>query len=143
MAYPLPCELLPHAGPAVLIDQILADSTDQTTAVARIHRDHPYLVPGRGVPVWVGMEMMAQTVAVHGALLGRSQPGRSGRGMLLGTRHYDGRVPWFEEDARLLIHCEHSFGREGGGMAACDFRIEHQDRLLARATIIILEEIEP
>lgn len=143
MAFATPAELLPHAGPAVLIDQVLADSPDATTAVATIRADHPYFVAGHGVPVWVGLELMAQTVAVHGALLGRSEPGRSGRGMLLGTRHFDGRVPWFEEGTRLLVCGQHTFGREGGGMAACDFRIQHGDRLLAAATIILLEEITP
>lgn len=143
MPFPLPSELLPHSGPAVLIDEVVADSPDKTTVIANITDAHPYFVAGCGVPVWVGMEMMAQTVAVHGGLLGHSDARRSGRGMLLGTRHYDGRVPWFPEGSRLVIHGEHTFGREGGGLAACDCRIEHDGRLLARATLVILEEIGP
>ncbi|MDN5869327.1 MAG: hypothetical protein L0H73_01190 [Nitrococcus sp.] len=143
MPFPPPSELLPHADGAVLIDEVVADSPDQTTVIANITAAHPYFVVGRGVPVWVGMEMMAQTVAARGGLLGGSDTRRSRRGMLLGIRHYDGRVPWFTEGSRLLIHGQHAFGREGGGLAACDCRIEHDGQLLARATLVIVEEIDP
>lgn len=139
MTFPHPAELLPHSGRAVLIDEILADDDDGIVAAAVITATHPFFVAGRGVPVWVGIELMAQAIAAHSGLLGRRTQRSPRRGMLLGTRRYQGHTPWFVEGARLSIHAAATFGQEGG-MAACACRIESDGRLLAEATIIIIEE---
>ncbi len=143
MTFPPAAELLPHAGQAVLIAAILDSSPIHVTVRARLEEDHPFHVAGHGIPVWVGMEMMAQAIAAHASLTSHANGDAPRRGMLLGTRHYDGRVPWLPANADLTVRAARSFGREGGGMGACDCRIEHADRLLAEATIIILEEEDP
>ncbi len=138
MAYPPPARLLPHTGPAVLIDEILEDTDDGIRALARITATHPFFVAGHGVPVWVGIEIMAQAVAAHAGLTGQ-RAGRAPRmGMLLGARRYQGHVPWFAEGERLEIHAQATFGKEGG-MAACECRIDCDGRTIAEATIIIME----
>lgn len=135
-------QLLPHAGPAILIDAITEDSANHVAALATITPAHPYFVAGHGVPAWVGMEMMAQVIAAHGALgASAGATGAPRRGMLLGTRHYDGRVAWFAQGAQLAVHATQTFGH-GGGLAACDCRIDSAGKLLATATIVILEETE-
>ncbi|HET7676047.1 MAG TPA: 3-hydroxylacyl-ACP dehydratase [Gammaproteobacteria bacterium] len=137
-AFPHPSELLPHAGRAVLIDEIVADSTDAIDVIARITATHPYYVHGRGVPSWVGIELMAQAIAAHAGLTGRRERRPPRMGMLLGTRRYAATAAWFAEGARLEIHAERAFGNEGG-MAACDCRIRCGGETLAEATIIIAE----
>ncbi len=141
-SFPPPARLLPHAGSAVLLDAILANSDKHAVAAAAITAAHPYFVAGHGVPAWVGMEMMAQVIAAHAALdadsAGHATPRR---GMLLGTRHYDGRVAWFAEGMQLAIHAARTFGH-GGGVGACACRIEAAGTLLAQATIVILEQAE-
>lgn len=141
-AFPSPAQLVPHAGPAVLIDCIIEDTEVHAAALATITAAHPYFVAGHGVPAWIGIELMAQVIAVHAALDGsKGNAGVPRRGMLLGTRHYDGHVAWFPEGMQLTIHAERAFGH-GGGMAACDCRIEGGGRVLAEATVIILEEAD-
>ncbi|HET8553656.1 MAG TPA: 3-hydroxylacyl-ACP dehydratase [Rhodanobacteraceae bacterium] len=139
MAFPSPVELLPHTGSAVLIDEILEDDDDGIVAAAAITAAHPFFVAGRGVPVWVGIELMAQAIAAHSGLVGRRAQRTPRRGMLLGTRRYQGHTPWFAEGARLSIHAAVTFGQEGG-MAACACRIDSDGKVLAEATIIIIEE---
>jgi predicted hotdog family 3-hydroxylacyl-ACP dehydratase len=138
--FPPPTELLPHAGRAILIDAVLEDSPTHTLAAAEITATHPYFEPGRGVPVWVGMEMMAQAVAAHGGLLNHTHGQPPRRGMLLGTRRYAGRVPYFTPGMRLHILARLAFGEPGGGMAAFDCRIDSADTLLVEASLTIIEE---
>lgn len=141
MNFPPVAELLPHAGRAVLIDAVLDNTDTDITVTAEVTSDHPFFVAGHGVPAWVGIEMMAQAFAVHAGLSdgGGSHAPRSG--MLLGTRHYHARVAWFAEGSRLVIHAARGFVHDSG-MAACECRIESETRLLAEATIIILEEVD-
>lgn len=141
-SYPPPTELLPHTGRAVLIDAIVDNTDTGATAIATITPAHPYFVAGRGVPAWAGIEIMAQAIAAHAALCGCETGAHAPRrGMLLGTRHYDGHVPWFAEGTRLIIRADRHFAHDGG-MSACECRIDTADRTLAEATIIILEEID-
>ena len=139
MTYPLPAQLLPHAGSAVLLDEIVEDTDEGIIAVAAIDARHPFYVDGRGVPAWVGIELMAQAVAAHSGLRGHLARRAPRRGMLLGTRRYRSQVPWFAENTRLHVHAAVTFGQEGG-MAACACRIVDAKRTVAEATIVIIEE---
>lgn len=139
MHYPPPSQLLPHTGPAVLLDEIVHESDDAIEVAALITAAHPFFVAGHGVPVWVGIELMAQAIAAHAGLSGQRAGRGPRRGMLLGTRHYQGHVPWFAEGARLVIHADRTFGNNGG-LAACECRIVCDGATLAEATIVIIEE---
>ncbi len=136
--FPPPSELLPHAGPAVLIDEILSDTDSVVRASAHITPQHPFFVAGHGVPTWVGIEMMAQAIAAHAGLSGQREGREPRQGMLLGTRRYQASTSWFADGDTLTITAQTAFGHEGG-MAACDCRIENAAGLLAEATIIIVE----
>ena len=131
-------ELLPHKGPAVLIDRILTNSPDSITVSARIARDHPFFVEGHGVPAWVGIEMMAQAIAAHAGLEGRREHREPRSGMLLGTRRYKTTTPWFAENSELEILAEREFG-QNSGLAACNCKVFGNGATLATATIIIVE----
>lgn len=136
--FPPVAEILPHAGPAVLIDAVLMNTPDRICAAAYITREHPYFVADLGVPSWVGIEMMAQTVAAHAGLTGRAE-GRAPRaGMLLGTRRYRAETGHFPEGARLEIEADREFG-DVGGVAACACRIRCDGQILVEATITIIE----
>lgn len=139
MTYPTPADVLPHSGPAVLIDEIISDTAEEIEAVSTIGARHPFFVAGHGVPVWAGLELMAQAIAAHSGLSGQREQRAPRKGMLLGTRHYQGHVPWFAEGERLTIHAAREFGHEGG-MAACQCRIDAAGKTLAEATLILVEE---
>ena len=137
-AYPTVVELLPHAGRAVLIDEVLFDSPDAIRVSAHISAQHPFLVPGAGVPSWVGIELMAQAIAAHAGLTARREHKTPSAGMLLGTRKFEAETPWFRVGTTLEVRAEREFGQPGG-IAACACTILSDGQTLARASIIIVE----
>lgn len=139
-AYPPIAELLPHSGPAVLLDAVLEDTPQKIRARATIRSSHPYFVAGRGVPAWVGIELMAQAAAAHAGLKARGSQKSPNAGMLLGTRRFEVRAPWFEEGMELEVTAEQEFGATGeGGVSACVCAILSGGRTLAAATLVVLE----
>ncbi|HEY3645799.1 MAG TPA: 3-hydroxylacyl-ACP dehydratase [Gammaproteobacteria bacterium] len=138
-AYPPIAELLPHAGPAVLLDAVLEQRADSLRARLRITPANPYFEPGRGVPVWVGIELMAQAVAAHAGLIARRSQNPPKKGMLLGTRRYEASVGWFAEGSELDVEARREFGEDESGVAACVCSITSDGKELARATLIIVQ----
>lgn len=56
-------ELLPHAGDMILIDQILAFDEEQIHTRLTVKPDGLFNLPDGSLPAWVGIELMAQSVA--------------------------------------------------------------------------------
>jgi predicted hotdog family 3-hydroxylacyl-ACP dehydratase len=140
-SFPPVTELLPHQGRAVMIDAVLSDTEDRIEVAAHISREHPFFVAGHGVPTWVGIELMAQAIAAHAGLSGRRARRPPRNGMLLGTRRYQVETAYFPEGMRLDVCAEREFGDSGadGGVGACTCTIQGGGRILAKATIIIVE----
>jgi predicted hotdog family 3-hydroxylacyl-ACP dehydratase len=96
-------DLVPHAAPMILIDQVHEGEDDGLTATVRISEDSPFFEPRRGVPAYVGIEYVAQTVAALAGLRAR----RSGRdiqlGFLLGARRFEASSPWFTLGSELTV----------------------------------------
>lgn len=136
--YPPAAELLPHEGRAVLIDAVLEDTRDSIRVSAHVDAANPYFVPGRGVPVWVGIELMAQAIAAHAGLGARRDNRPPRAGMLLGTRRYEASAPYFPEGAELEVRADRDFG-DDGGLAACACTILCGGETVVKATIIIVE----
>ena len=136
--FPPIAELLPHRGPAVLLDAVVEDSRDEIRARVRIGSHHPYHEPGRGVPVWVGIELMAQAIAAHAGLSARRTQTPPKKGMLLGTRRFEARAAYFADGAELEVEARREFGGDSE-IAACACRIQSGGTTLATATIIIVE----
>ena len=136
--FPAITALLPHRDRAVLLDAVLEDDTDTIRARTRISVDHPYLVPGQGVPVWVGIELMAQAIAAHAGISARREHKPPKKGMLLGTRRFEAKIPYFKPGDELEVRAQREFGGEGG-MAACACAILCGGDTLVTATLIIVE----
>lgn len=137
--YPPIAELLPHHGPAVLLDAVLEQQPDSLRARVRIGPQHPYFEAGRGVPAWVGIELMAQAVAAHAGLIARRSQTPPRKGMLLGTRRYAAAVSYFAAGSELEVEAHREFGEDEGGIAACLCRISCAGKELATATLIIVQ----
>jgi predicted hotdog family 3-hydroxylacyl-ACP dehydratase len=84
--FPSVAELIPHTGAMCLLDEILEHSRQRT--LCRVDpRDSALLTdPDGRVPVWVGLEYMAQCVAVHGGLAARARGEAPRPGLFLGSR---------------------------------------------------------
>ena len=78
-------ELLPHEAPMIFIDGLISADDEYATAHVTLNKDHFAAVYGE-VPSYVGIELMAQTVAAwagyHERIAGRDVK----VGFLLGAR---------------------------------------------------------
>lgn len=139
--FPPIAELLPHRGHAVMLDAVLEHSQNHIRVSRHITRSHPFFIDGHGVPAWVGIELMAQAAAAHAGLRSRRSGSAPHMGMLLGTRRYQMHTDYFTEDTQLEILAEREFG-DSQGVGACRCSISSNGRILASATLIIIETSE-
>lgn len=134
--------LLPHSGRAVLLDELLAETAHGVVAAAHIDARHPYYsAESGGVPSWVGIELMAQAIAVHAGLIGRREGHAPYVGYLLGTRRYLPAVTAFPAGSRLSIAAERLY-LEPSGIGAYDCSISDNGRLLIQASLTVFQTRE-
>lgn len=104
---PAPSSLLPHAPPMLLLDRVLAHSADETVCRAAPQDGSPFRDADGRVPAWVGIELMAQCMAVHGGLAG----------LLVGSADGDRRRP-----PALFVGARHLVFRD----QALELGVEHR-----------------
>jgi predicted hotdog family 3-hydroxylacyl-ACP dehydratase len=124
-------ELLPQGPNMIVIDRLVAYDAKRSVASAEVRRNSKFF-DATGVPAWVGIEYMAQTVAAHAGFEARLRGSPPTIGFLLGTRSYECHVAEFPLGADLRIVVQPLFEEAGLGSFSCT--IEH-DELLARAVI--------
>lgn len=116
--------LLPHRAPMVLLDEVVDYGDDFALARVSIRPASPFFDrAARGVPAWVGIEYMAQTMAIWAA----DQQLRAGKpvnvAFLLGARRYRSNVPFFADGSVLSVRSDTVYNdRNNVGAFAC--RIE-------------------
>jgi predicted hotdog family 3-hydroxylacyl-ACP dehydratase len=98
-------ELLPHGPEMTLIERLMEYSPRRSVATVTITPQSRFAEPG-GVPAWVGIEYMAQTIAAHAGYEGRLRGEPPRIGFLLGTRAYRSDVGVFPLGATLTISVE-------------------------------------
>jgi predicted hotdog family 3-hydroxylacyl-ACP dehydratase len=114
-------EMVPHRPPMLLLDEALAADAEGAKARLTIRADSRFFdgVEG-GVPAWVGIEYMAQTVAVW---LGRQQLDKGqpvNVAFLLGTRSFASEVPAFPLGSVLTVTARMLYSEENSlGAFAC------------------------
>ncbi len=102
----LPADLLAHGPGFVLLDHLRACDAESARCDVEIRPGIPFHEAGAGVPGWVGIEYMAQTIGVHAGWL-RLQRGLGiVPGLLLGTRSYDCEAAYFPPGSRLNVVAE-------------------------------------
>jgi predicted hotdog family 3-hydroxylacyl-ACP dehydratase len=130
-------ELLPHREPMILIDEACGMEGQDFKARVRISPRSQFF-DGHGVPAWVGIEYMAQTVAAYAGAEGLAQGGQIHVGMLLGTRDYVAEVPVFEngQDLEVLVRKDLF---QVNGVSSLHCRILEAGRLLAQAQVTVID----
>lgn len=137
---PLPSPVLPHIeelllqrAEMLLIDRVVAFAPDRVEVVAHLAPEHP-LADERGIPCWIGVELMAQAVATFSGLeLHRlGQPPRIG--LLLGTRSYTAHAPYFSTGVELTVSAQ-LLWRDTDGLGVFDCVLRDGVRELARAQL--------
>lgn len=129
--------LLPHEAPMLLLDEALAADADSARTAATPTPDHPFAT-AQGIPVHVGIELMAQTCGVWAGAQAMLEDGPVRLGYLLGTRRFTARTDWFGLGQRLEISARLVFRDQGMGVFDC--RIEDAaGEVLAEAQLSVYQ----
>lgn len=116
-------ELIPHAADMILLDRVVRFGDEDIETQLTVRPDGLFNQADGSLPAWVGIELMAQSVAAyagcHARLLG--QPVELG--FLLGTRNFQCNVERFPLGAELQIHATRSLQDDNGmGVFECHLR---------------------
>ena len=132
--------LVPHAGPMVLLDRVLAVDEESLSAEVTIRSDSLFCT-AQGVGAWVGLEYMAQAIGAYAGYLAYQRGEAVKVGFLLGTRRYDCVRPFFSVGTRLRIHIKRVFQSENG-MGSFECRIEDGAVQLAAVTLTVYQPVD-
>ncbi|MGY6255962.1 hotdog family protein [Paraburkholderia caledonica] len=130
--------IIPHRGTMLLIDAVTAFDEQTLSARATVHADAWYADAQGAMPAWIGIELMAQSIAAHVALLAMRGGGRARPGVLLGSLSYKALQPSFAGGAQLLIHATELL-RSDEGHGAYECTIHHDDVCCAEAVIKVFQ----
>lgn len=136
---PSPATLIPHAGKAVLLDEIRAVSGHRLVASLRVRPDTSFSDASGNLPAWVGPEIMAQAIAAISGHRSRLRDGRAAAvGLLLGVRQYETVVSEFRPGEELSVEViESSADEEGRGVFDCT--ILRSQEVLAVGTLTVFQ----
>ncbi|MEX5542255.1 ApeP family dehydratase [Pseudomonas poae] len=113
-------ELLPHAGDMILIDQVLSFDEEQVHTRLTVKPGGLFNRADGSLPAWVGIELMAQSVAAYAGFRARKNGEAVELGFLLGTRKFECNVDGFPAGAELTIHGLRSLEDDNGmGVFEC------------------------
>jgi predicted hotdog family 3-hydroxylacyl-ACP dehydratase len=113
-------ELIPHAGDMILIEQILAFDEEQIHTRLTVRPGGLFNRPDGSLPAWVGIELMAQSVAAFAGCRARKRGEAVELGFLLGSRKFECNVESFPAGTELTIHGLRSLEDDNGmGVFEC------------------------
>ena len=113
-------ELLPHAGDMILIDAIERFDDEQIFTRLTVKPDGLFKLSDGSLPAWVGVELMAQSVAAFAGCHARQKGNPVELGFLLGTRKFECNVEAFPAGSELTVHGLRSLEDDNGmGVFEC------------------------
>lgn len=145
-------ELVPHRPPMLLLDRLLAWDDEKVRCEVRIDAASPFFeratspvttsAPSSAaeaglVPAVVGIEYMAQTVAVFAGLRARASGAAPRIGFLLGCRELLLFAEGFSAGDVLVVEARHVWGESEVGSFAC--QVTRQDDVLVSGTLTVYQ----
>ena len=134
-------ELVPHAKPMILLDRVSAWTPKTLTAEVTLHASSPFCETAsnqQAVPAYVGIEYMAQAIAVHGGISERQQNAAVQIGFLIGSRRYSSEVERFKLGKKLCVNIRENM-RSDGGLCVFDCTISQNEKVLASASLNVFQ----
>jgi len=128
-------ELLPHAGPMLLVRRVLSHSPERTVCAVEVADSELFRAADGRVPAYVGLEYMAQCIAAHGGLAARALGAAPSPGLLVGAKQLALHREWLATDESLEVSAR-LLGRAG---ALASFRCELRagEELVADGTLSV------
>src|SRR5574341_2405150 len=129
--------LLPHSGPMVLLDRVIAADEESLCAEVRIRQNSLFCNAG-GVGAWVGLEYMAQAIGAYAGYAAKLRGDPIRIGFLLGTRRYQCSQPQFAVGSLLTVYAKRIFQSENG-LASFECHIDDENGQLATASVTVFQ----
>ena len=105
--------VVPHTGTMVLLDQIDYWNDHELHASVTVREDAPF-ADEQGIPAYVGIELMAQTIAAFGGCRARHAGEPVKIGFLVGSRRYTCSHSYFPVGARIEVQIKEIIRGENG-----------------------------
>lgn len=138
---PTIAQVVPHAGAMRLLDTLLHADDEHAVAQSIARQDNLFAGDG-GIPAWVGIEFMAQTIAAWAGARALRAGGAPAIGFLLGSRRYESDVASFPFGAVLTMTARMELiGDNGLGMFACTLALDGRE--VARANVSVYQPADP
>ena len=119
----------------LLLTDVVETGPAHAVTEVRIGPQSSFFQAPSGVPSWVGIEYMAQTIAVLAGSQATGAGDAAPLGYLLGTRKYHCETPWFADGLVLRVRCEEQlFDGNGLGVYACSIEA---DGAMAQARLTV------
>lgn len=135
---PVIAELIAHRGAMLLLDYIVTVTESSMHASAQVNSSAWYSNEHGNMPAWIGLELMAQTIAAFVGWEARHQLAPVKKGVLLGSRNFQSNVSEFLASEPLEITATLVFRAENGlGTFNCE--IKKDQTILATATLNVYE----
>lgn len=130
-------ELVMHAKPMLLIDRVIGADETSMTAEVDITAKSMFHVSGKGIPSYVGIEYIAQTVAAYsGWRAKKADPDARPRvGYLLGARKVVLSRDWLPVGPTLSVHVRNIFEDEEMGVFDGEIRLGEEVLVAARINV--------
>ena len=127
-------ELLLQRHEMLLIERVHDFGPSHVEVSTRVTQNHPLVEDPRGMPAWVGIELMAQAISVFSALERRAQGLGPRIGLLLGARNFEARTPYFRVGAKLSVRATLAW-RDATGLGVFECTIRERETLLAQGQV--------
>lgn len=137
-------QLLVHKPPMVLLDKFIeADSESAYCKVFITPESLFYSPEQKGVPVYVGIEYMAQTIAAYSGALAQREGGDPKVGFLLGTRKYSPTQTLFTNGQELHIKAT-KVVQDSNGLSVfeCSIAADEEENAVVQAKLNVFQPTE-
>ncbi len=129
-------DFLPHASPMILLDEVITHEEDFVHTRVTIGSNSPFFTKD-GVPSYVALEYMAQTVGVWKGMIHQQQNQRPQIGFLLGSRRLTLNTPFFKKGTTLDVYGKPLYN--DGEMASFECWMTSMGERLASATLNVFQ----
>ena len=137
-------QILPHKPPMVLLDRLLVADNDSAMCEVSISPRSPFYDHQlAGIPAYVGIEYMAQTIAAYSGALSQREGSEPKVGFLLGSRKYKPSVAIYKQGQTLQISVRKLL-EDSSGLSVFNCEIIDQDGMetLVRAKLNVFQPVE-
>ena len=132
-------ECVPHAGAMVFLDEIVAAGEGFIECLLTVREVHRMLSlasgEGASVPLWFGLECMAQCAAVYSGYRARDSAGPAKVGFLLGTRKLRCHCGAFYIGQTLKVRAELDACSGPTALFSCSIHDDSSGQLLQDANL--------